>query len=154
MPKIDALSVPLKTGSGYPAPFNVHAKGRTKQSLGDAVGLTKFGVNVTRLPPGEWSSMRHWHPKEDEFVYVLEGELSLSDDAGETLLRAGDCAGFPAGQPNGHHFVNKSDATAVYLEIGTRTDGDDCHYPDIDLFYDGKTGGYAHKDGTPYPKSD
>jgi uncharacterized cupin superfamily protein len=151
MPKIDVKSVPLRTGSGYPSPFCDTAGNRIKQALGLAAGLGQFGVNLTRLPPQEWSSQRHWHPNEDEFVYVLEGELTLIEEGGETVLRAGECAGFARGVPNGHHFVNKSATVAVYLEVGTRTAGDDCHYPDVDLFYDGKADRYTHKNGAPYP---
>lgn len=151
MPKIDVKSVPARKGSGYPAPFHEKVVGRIKQALGDAGGLTKFGVNLSQLPPGNWSSQRHWHPAEDEFVYVLCGELTLILDAGEQILRAGDCAAFPMNVADGHHLVNKSAEMAVYLEIGTRTQGDDCIYPDVDLHYDGKADRYAHKDGTPYP---
>ena len=96
------------------------ARERVRQRLGDAGGLTDFGVNLMHLPPGNWSSQRHWHSHEDEFVYVLEGELTLVEDGGETVLRAGDCAAFPKGTGNGHHLINRSDAMAVYLEVGTR----------------------------------
>jgi uncharacterized cupin superfamily protein len=150
MPKIDVKSVPGRKGSSYPAQFHEEAKGRIKQALGDAGGLTKFGVNLTHLPPGAWSSQRHWHPQEDEFVFVLEGEVTLITNTGEDILRAGDCAAFPQNVPDGHHLINKSEDDAVYLEIGTRTAGDDCHYPDVDLHYDGKTDSYTHKDGRPY----
>jgi uncharacterized cupin superfamily protein len=153
MPKIDIDRVPVREGSDYPAPFCDKAKGRTKKALGDAGGLTKFGVNMTRLPPGEWSSQRHWHPQEDEFVYVISGELTLVSDAGEEKLQAGDCAAFPMNVPNGHHLINKSGMDAVYLEVGTRSHGDDCHYPDVDLHFDGKRDRYTHKDGTPYQNS-
>lgn len=152
MPKIDIAAAQKQQGSGYPEPFDRTAPSRHRIKLGDAAGLTKFGVNLTTLPPGEWSCLRHWHPQEDEFVYVVDGAVTLIDDNGETVLHAGDCAGFPFGDSNAHHLVNKTDKAAVYLEIGTRTAGDDCHYPDADLFYDGKAGWYAHKDGTPYPK--
>jgi uncharacterized cupin superfamily protein len=150
MPKIDVASVPARSGCGYPAPFDKIADKRAKQALGDAGGLTLFGVNLTRLPPGEWSSQRHWHPGEDEFVYVLQGEVVLITDSGEAVVRAGEAAAFPKGVPDGHHLVNRSQGDAVYLEVGTRTAGDDCHYPDIDLFYDGAADRYTHKDGSPY----
>jgi uncharacterized cupin superfamily protein len=152
MPKIDMKSVPERRGSTYPAPFHEMAKERIKQALGNAGGLTDFGVNLTRLPPGAWSSQRHWHSREDEFVYLISGELTLITDAGEEPLRAGDCAAFPKNTPDGHHLVNKGRETAVYLEIGTRTADDFCSYPDIDMQIDKTVGWYAHKDGTLYPK--
>jgi uncharacterized cupin superfamily protein len=149
LPKIDIHAITPRQGSGYPAPFHERAVNRRKRALGDAAGLTDFGVNLVTLPPGEWSSQRHWHTSEDELIYVLEGELTLITDAGERLLRAGDCAGFVKNNPDGHHLINKSPAIAVYLEVGTRTDGDECHYPDIDMHLSG--GRFRHKDGTPYP---
>jgi len=150
MPKIDLRSVPQRTGSGYPPPFNEKPGGRIRQALGDAGGLSDFGVNLMSLPPGAWSSQRHWHMAEDEFVYVLSGELTLVTDAGEEIFRAGDCVAFPKNAPNGHHFINKSNTLATCLEIGTRSGEDVCHYPDIDLHIDTKVGRYTHKDGTPY----
>lgn len=151
MPKIDVESVFKRKGSTYPPPFDRMAKDRIKQGLGDAGGLTDFGVNLTHLPPGAWSSQRHWHSAEDEFVFVVSGEVALITDAGEEILRAGDCAGFPKNTPNGHHLINKSSAMAVYLEIGTRKPMDDvCTYPDIDLHLNRAQGGFRHKDGTPY----
>lgn len=148
MPRIDISAISERIGSGYPAPFNQRASTRVKQALGDAVGLTDFGVNLTRLPPGEWSSQRHWHSREDEFVYVLAGELTLCTDEGEQLLRAGDAAAFPKNQPNGHHLLNRGGETAIYLEVGSRHADDVVSYPDVDLHYED---GYTHKDGTPYP---
>ena len=149
MPKIELANVPERRGSGYPAPYAQSAQGRIKQALGDAGGLSDFGVNLTRLPPGAWSSQRHWHTREDEFVYVLAGELVLITDAGEQPLRAGECAAFAKNVADGHHLVNRGSETAIYLEIGTRAGDDACHYPDIDLYVeDGK--GFTHKDGTPY----
>jgi len=118
MPKIDIAAVPQRMGAGYPPPFGVPCSGRVRQRLGNAGGLTDFGVNLMRLPPGKWSSQRHWHSHEDEFVYVLEGELTLIEDGGETLLRAGDAAAFPKGTGNGHHLVNKSDAAANAISSG------------------------------------
>lgn len=152
MARIDIATAARRQGSGYPEPFCQTAPSRNRIMLGDGAGLTQFGVNLTTLPPGEWSSMRHWHPEEDEFVYVLQGTLTLIEDVGEVVLHAGECAGFAKGVADGHHLINRSDAPAVYLEIGTRTAGDDCHYPDVDLFFDGTRGRYTRKDGTPYPK--
>jgi uncharacterized cupin superfamily protein len=150
MRKIDVASVPQRKGSGYPAPFSEKVAGRVKRRLGDAGGLTDFGVNLTLLPPGAWSSQRHWHTAEDEFVYVLSGELTLVTDAGEETLCAGDCAAFPKNAPDGHHLINRSGAPATYLEVGTRSHEDACHYPDIDLHIDAKLDAFTHKDGTPY----
>lgn len=153
MPKIDVNSVFKRKGSSYPPPFDEMAKERIKQGLGDAGGLTDFGVNLTHLPPGAWSSQRHWHSAEDEFVFIISGEVVLITDDGEGILRAGDCAAFPKNVPDGHHLVNKSGSPAVYLEIGTRKPMDDvCSYPDIDMHLDRKLGGFAHKDGTPYSR--
>src|SRR3954471_18432340 len=117
MPKIDLASVPVRKGSGYPEEFAGPLLGRTRQRLGDANGLHDFGVNLMTLPPGGWSSQRHWHSHEDEFVMVLEGELILVENDGESVLRAGDCAAFPKGTGNGHHMINRSSSMAVYLEI-------------------------------------
>jgi uncharacterized cupin superfamily protein len=148
--RIDLHAVPVRTGTGYPAPFDAPCVARIRRQLGDAAGLTDFGVNLLRLPPGTWSSQRHWHSAEDEFVYVLEGELTLVTDAGEEILRAGDCAGFKAGVPDGHHLQNRTDKDALALEIGARKAEDEGDYPDIDMRFD--PGGYLHKDGKPYPK--
>jgi uncharacterized cupin superfamily protein len=152
MPKIDLKAVPGHKGSGYPAPFHESAAGRVRQRLGDAGGLSDFGVNLLQLPPGAWSSQRHWHSAEDEFVYVISGEITLVTDAGEEILRAGDCAAFPKNAANGHHLINKSAGVTVCLEIGTRRPEDITIYPDIDLLFDPKFDGYTHKDGTLYPK--
>ena len=152
MPKIDIESAPERKGSGYPAPFHERVAGRIKQALGDVGGLAQFGVNLVHLPPGGWSSQRHWHSAEDEFITVLSGEVVLVTDASEETLRAGDCATFPKGVANGHHLINKSAGTAVYLEVGTRSEEDFCSYPDIDLQIDSKIGRFAHKDGTLYPQ--
>jgi len=151
--KIDLNSVPVVTGSRYPAPFDVPCAARSRQRLGDAAGLTDFGVNLLRLPPGVWSSQRHWHTAEDEFLYVLEGEVVLVTDAGEQILNAGDCAGFKAGAPDGHQLQNRSQREAVLLEVGSRKAADDeVDYPDIDLRFLKGRGGFSHKDGKPYPK--
>jgi uncharacterized cupin superfamily protein len=151
--RIDLSGVKSVTGSGYPVPFDAPCAARRRQRLGDAAGLTDFGVNLMRLPPGAWSSQRHWHSSEDEFVYVLEGEVVLVTDAGEEILRAGDCAGFKAGVKDGHHLQNRSPREAVVLEIGSRKVAEDeGEYPDIDLRFLKGDAGYAHMDGTPYPK--
>ena len=153
MPKIDIDSAPTGHGTGYPEEFAGPCKPRRRWRLGDAVGLDQFGVNLLRLPDGAWSSQRHWHAGEDEFVWVLSGEVVLVEDEGETVLRAGDCAGFKAGVANGHRIENRSGAEAVLLEVGTRTPGGDSgDCPDIDMVF--RPGGYFHRDGTPYPKHD
>jgi len=151
MPKIDLKALHERTGSGYPAPFAEPVRARTKQGLGDAGGLTDFGVNLTRLPPGCWSSQRHWHTAEDEFVFVISGELTLVSDDGEETLAAGDCAAFPKNVADGHHLINKGRETATYLEIGTRRPAEDvCEYPDIDMRLVRSEGSFTHKDGTSY----
>jgi len=152
MPKIDITSALQRVGSGYPAPFHEPCSARDRRQLGDAGGLNDFGVNLMRLAPGAWSSQRHWHDLEDEFVYVLSGEVVLIDDSGETTLRAGDCAAFPKNTPNGHHIINRSNADATLLEVGTRTTDDVTVYPDIDMKYEPTLGGYVHRDGTLYPE--
>ena len=152
-PAVDATAVEPHTGSSYPAPFDADCAGRERRRLGDAFGLTQFGVNLLRLPPGQWSSQRHWHHREDEFVYVLEGEVALVTDAGEQRLGPGMVAGFEAGVPDGHHLVNRSDRDAVVLEVGTRTQGEEADYSDIDMLVrldDKGAERYVHKDGTPY----
>ncbi len=152
MKKIDIDAAPTRFGTGYPPPFDAICAGRRRWKLGDAAGLTQFGVNLLRLPPGQWSSQRHWHLAEDEFVMVLEGEGVLVTDDGEETLGPGDCAGFKAGEPNGHHIQNRSDLELVLLEIGTRAaPGEDAGtYPDIDLVLPKGQSLYFHRDGTPY----
>jgi uncharacterized cupin superfamily protein len=153
MPKrINPADLPARTGTFYPPPYDEPCRARERRVLGDAAGLTQFGVNQLRLAPGAWSSQRHWHLKQDEFVYVLEGEVVLVTDAGEEVLKAGDCAGFKAGEEDGHHFQNRSASDAVLLEVGTRVAGDGAHYPGIDLVHppDGVPAMYTHADGTPY----
>lgn len=151
MPKIDVKAITDRTGSRYPAPFHEPCMKRSRKALGDAGGLSQFGVNLLTLEPGAWSSQRHWHAAEDEFCYVLEGEVVLITDAGEEILRPGDCAGFPKNDRNGHHIVNRSSKPARVLEVGTRSEDDFCSYPDIDMQIDAKVGAFTHKDGTPYP---
>lgn len=152
MKEIDIAAGKTVVGGGYPAPHDEPCRQRKRVRLGDAAGLTQFGVNVLRLSPGVWSSQRHWHTAEDEFVYVLEGEVVLVTDAGEEVLRAGDCAGFKAGAADGHHLQNRTNADVVLLEIGSRNpDGDAVDYPDIDLEIRAGSSAFLHKDGTPYP---
>lgn len=151
MSRLDLSSIPVVGGTGYPEPFAELVDGRTKQALGDAGGLTQFGVNLVELQPGAASSQRHWHSHEDEFVMVVSGELVLVTDEGETLMRAGDCAAFPAGKPNGHHLINRSWGQGVFLCVGSRIKDDVATYPDVDLRFDGASNSYTHKDGTPYP---
>lgn len=153
MPKrIDVNAVPIVTGSRYPAPFDAPCAKRERRTLGDAAGLTDFGVNLLRLPPGTWSSQRHWHSAEDEFVYVLEGEVVLVTDVGEENLRIGDCAGFKAGDRDGHHLKNCSSNDALVLEIGSRKVAEDeGEYSDIDMRFLKNDGGYVHRDGSRYP---
>ena len=152
MPKIDIGAVPERKGTGYPSQFNASCADRVRRRLGNAGGLTDFGVNLMHLPPGNWSSQRHWHSHEDEFVYVLEGELTLIEDTGETVLHAGDCAAFPKGTGNGHQLINKSSAIAVYLEVGSRNPLDLTTCSDIDMMSSNADGRFVHKDGTPYLK--
>jgi len=133
MPKIDIAKIPAQKLAAYPQRFAAVIAGREKQRLGDAVGLTQFGVNITRIKPGSASALRHWHEQEDELIYMLEGELVLCEDGGETVLQAGDAAGFKAGSGNGHCLVNRGSRDALYLEVGTRAAIERVHYPDVDL---------------------
>jgi uncharacterized cupin superfamily protein len=149
--KIELSTVAVVRGSSYPAPFDIPCSGRARQRLGDAAGLTDFGVNLMRLAPGAWSSQRHWHSAEDEFIFVLEGEVILVTDDGEEVLRPGDCAGFRAGVKNGHHLQNRGGRDAVVLEVGSRRpEADEGEYPDIDLRFLKGRAGYARKNGTPF----
>jgi uncharacterized cupin superfamily protein len=152
MRKLDLAAVPTESGCNYPAPFDRPCLGATWKRLGNAGGLTQFGVNISRLPPGVWSSQRHWHSHEDEFVYVLEGELVLVTETGEEVLRPGDCAAFKAGDEEGHHLVNRSSRDALVLEVGTRDpEQDRCVYPDIDMVAEPKVEAYLHRNGVAYP---
>jgi len=154
MPRINPAIAPTGAGSRYPPPFDIPCRLRTWQRLGEAAGLTQFGVSLVRLMPGAWSSQRHWHSHEDEFVQVLAGEVVLVDDSGEVTLRAGDSAGFRAGERNGHCLQNRSDHAAELLVVGSRHPDDHGEYPDIDLKFTAETsehkGAYVHKDNTPY----
>jgi uncharacterized cupin superfamily protein len=153
MPKIDILNVKTESSTGYPAPYRDAVAGRSRQRLGNVVGLDQFGVNLTRLKAGSQSSQRHWHETEDEFIYVLEGELILRENDGETVLKPGDAAGWKAGVANGHCLVNRSSRDTVYLEIGSRMKRDRVEYPDIDLRNTKDESGtrFLHKSGEPYP---
>ena len=150
---ISLHDLPEHHSSRYPEPFRSQITGRFRKKLGDAAGLKNFGVNWVRLMPGSQSALRHWHEKQDEFIYVIEGELILITNAGEQVLSAGAMAAFPAGEANGHHLVNRSTSVAVYLEVGDRTPGDCAHYPDVDLVaHDSPEGWqFTHKNGMPYP---
>ncbi len=149
---IEPKNLAATTGSDYPEPFRSQVLPRERRALGDAARLTKIGVNHTALGPGAVSSMRHWHTQEDELIYVLAGELVLVTDAGERPLRAGQCAGFPAGHRDGHQLVNRGSTPAVYLEISNRDESDTAEYPDVDLCWNAPAapGGYSHKDGRRY----
>ncbi|BAZ30289.1 cupin domain-containing protein [Cylindrospermum sp. NIES-4074] len=150
---INPENVPQRTTTVYPNEFKPLVAGRIKQALGNAAGLKNFGVNLVTLAPGSCSALRHWHTKQDEFIYVISGEVTLITDAGEQIFQPGMMAGFPAGEPDGHHLVNRSHAVVVYLEIGDRTPDDEGNYPDDDLIAKlGSDGNYIflHKDGTPY----
>jgi uncharacterized cupin superfamily protein len=150
---VAADAPPRRKPSNYPPPFAARMDGREKRPLGDLFGLVNFGVNLTRLAPGAVSALRHAHTRQDEFVYILEGQPTLVTDAGETALSPGMCAGFRAGTGDAHHLVNRTARDVVYLEIGDRTPGDAGSYPDDDLQAalgpDGKWL-FTHKDGRPY----
>lgn len=151
--RIDPSTIEPFIGTDYPPPYDEPCQTRERRRLGDAAGLTQFGVNLLRLPAGSWSSQRHWHSDEDEFVYVLSGEVVLVTDDGEELMRAGDAAGFKAGDANGHHLQNRTDTDALVLEVGTRGRDDIGRYPGLDLIAEpgGGTTQFTHLDGTPYP---
>ncbi len=151
-PALDPEALAVREGSSYPEAFREPCRSRIKRALGDALGLTNFGVNLVILPPGAWSAQRHWHSHEDEFVYVVEGELTLVTEDGEQALMAGQVAGFPAGKADGHHLVNKSAAPATYLEVGDRNAEDVCAYPDVDLHLAPTPDGHVFTDkkGEPY----
>lgn len=152
--RIDIAALESLVGTLYPAPFDEPCRARARKKLGDAAGLTQFGINLLTLPSGAWSSQRHWHDRSDEFVYVLSGEVVLVTGGGEEILRAGDAAGFKANDENGHHLQNRSGRDAQVLEIGTRVADDSAHYSDIDMMAPagGKPARYTRRDGTPYPE--
>jgi uncharacterized cupin superfamily protein len=153
LPALDPTGLSPRTGAGYPEPFLSRVLPREKRALGDAVGLTQIGVNLTTLGPGKESSIRHYHTREDEFVFVLEGEVVLRTDEGEQILKSGMCAGFRAGVKNGHHLVNRSDRPARYLEISNRDPADTADYPDDDLLCIRQADGtvrFTRKDGSSF----
>lgn len=152
MPKIDLSKVPVKTGSIYPAPYDAQMAGRSSLRLGQAGGLTQFGANLILLQPGARSSLRHWHTHEDEFVMITEGVVTLHDDTGAQDLHPGDCAAFPAGDPNGHCFENRTELEARFLVVGTKAPREVATYSDIDLrvTIDNGTATFTTKDGRPY----
>jgi uncharacterized cupin superfamily protein len=155
MPVLDLTKVPLKTGSIYPTPYADLIRGRSSLRLAEAGGLTQFGVNLVTLQPGALSSLRHWHLVEDEFVMITAGECLLVEDGGETLMRAGDCAAFPANIPNGHHFINRSAAPANFLVIGSKAPHEVVSYADVDLVVTMAEGRavFSHKDGSSYSEA-
>jgi uncharacterized cupin superfamily protein len=150
MKKIDREKLETQIGSRYPAPFDEPCRARKRVRLAKATGVTQFGVNELTIPPGAWSSQRHWHHTEDEFVMVLRGEVVLITNAGEEVLHAGDAAGFPCGVADGHHFVNRSNADVVLMEVGSTKQGEIAEYSDIDMR--GGAEGMFHRDGTPYKR--
>ncbi len=150
MPVIDKSKCPVKTGSIYPEPYASQMAGRSSLRLGDAGGLTQFGANEVILQPGAMSSLRHWHEREDEFVMILSGECTLVQDEGETVMRAGDCAAFPAGNMNGHHFINRTGAEARFLVVGSRAPREVAHYSDVDfrIEMEGGKARFTYRDGS------
>jgi uncharacterized cupin superfamily protein len=153
MPKIDIAKVPVEAATTYPDPYWQATVGREKQRLGNSIGLNQFGVNLVTLKPGAWSSQRHWHRNEDEFVYVLEGKITLVEDHGEVVLKPGDTAGWKANSRVGHCLINRTKQDARYIEVGTRASYETAVYPDIDMRAErDKTGmRYLKKTGEPHP---
>lgn len=150
--KIDIAAVLPKIGTLYPPPFHKNTKAREKRALGDVVDLTQFGVNITRLGPNTWSALPHWHEREDEFVYIIEGHPTLVYGDSEEQLAPGDCAGFKAGVEIGHCLQNRTGKDVVILEVGSRITGERAFYPNLDLMIDTSSKElYKHLDGTPYP---
>lgn len=155
-PALDPQTLEARTGSGYPEPYRSRVLPREKRALGDALGLRTIGINQTVLPPGKESSMRHWHTHEEEFIYVLSGEVVLVTDAGEQVLTAGMCAGFPVAADvrngDGHQLVNRGSQPAVYLEISNRDPRDQAYYSDVDLHFHGAAAAvrFTRKDGSPF----
>ena len=156
MPKLDIQSLPIKTGSAYPGKLSALMEGRSQIAIGNAGGITQFGANIVKLAPGAMSSLRHWHEEQDELLVMLSGELTLIDDSGETILITGDVATFPAGDANGHHLVNKSDAEGSFLVVGTRTPTETGWYSDEDMMvkFDENGFEFTRKDGSPLSQED
>ena len=150
MPKLDLEAIPEVCRTGYPAPHSAAVAGRHYRRLAGPGGLTDFGVNMCRLEPGAWSSQRHWHSKEDEFAMLISGEAVLVTNAGETVMRPGDCASFPKNDGDAHHFVNRSNADAVLLVVGSNFADDTCTYPDIDMHLPRSDGPFTRKDGSAF----
>jgi len=152
MPVIDQTKCPVKTGSIYPEPYASMMQGRSSVRLGDAGGLTQFGANLVMLEPGALSSLRHWHLNEDEFVWIVEGECTLVQDAGEVVMRPGDCAAFPAGSTDGHHFINRTDRPAKFLVVGSKAKREEATYSDVDLKVEmeGGKARFTYKDGSDF----
>jgi len=151
MPKIDISAIATKTGSSYPGGYSAQMDGRSQVPLSKAGGITQFGANIVHLAPGALSSLRHWHENQDEFLVVIKGTCTLVDDMGETTLAPGDCAAFPAGDANGHHIVNRSDAPASFVVVGTHTKTETAHYSDIDMMVrmDANGSNFTRRDGSP-----
>ena len=149
---LDPSTLDERAGSAYPAHLSTELEGRFRRGLGNRLGIRNFGVNLLRLAPGAWSSQRHWHARQDELIYILEGEVALVSDAGEQLLAAGTVAGFPAGEANGHHLINRGKTDALVLEIGDRAQGDQVTYPDVDMAADMALPAYTFtkKDGAAF----
>jgi uncharacterized cupin superfamily protein len=156
IPALDPATVAPKTASGYPEPYRSRVLPREKRALGDALGLRTIGINQTTLPPGKESSMRHWHTHEEEFIYVLSGEVVLKTDIGEQVLAAGMCAGFPVAsdvkQGDGHQLINRGSVPAVYLEVSNRDPRDQAFYADVDLHFHGADAAvrFTRKDGSKF----
>ena len=150
---IDPDKVPEDRGTNYPEPFRHLVGGRIKKRLGNSAGLTNFGVNLVKLEPGSWSSIRHWHSQQDEFIYIIQGEVTLVTNAGKQVLQPGNMAGFPAGEANGHHLINHSNGVVIYLEIGDHASTDQVTYPDADLLAKNSPDGwiFTGKDGSSFP---
>jgi uncharacterized cupin superfamily protein len=150
MPKLDLDRIEETNRTGYPPEYAKAVAGRFYRRLAGPGGLTDFGVNFCRLAPGAWSSQRHWHSREDEFAIVLDGEAVLVTNAGETMMHAGDCAAFPKGDGDAHHFINRSECDCLLLVVGSNFADDACTYPDIDMHLSSSDGPFTRKDGTPW----
>ena len=152
-PALDPATIKPSFGTGYPDEHRAPCEQREKRAVGDALGLSHFGVNLTRLPPGAWSALRHWHANEDDFIYIIEGALTLVTNDGRQVLTPGMVAGFPAGSADGHQLVNEGAGVAVYLEVGDRSKDEIVEYPDVDMRLVRKAGTrrFERRDGTPYP---